>query len=145
MSLFLVCGPHRAVYPKKWNPVLPGRCSPGDFTAPSISQPVGTSQPKQTGGGLQTIALLQTPLINCRSQSSGYHALSRIKFKIKYPRVTMFVCTHGYVGVKRIFNLKSKFQTKLSFPLAFTVNQMHLFKKLINIRINKSNFHWSVP
>ena len=96
-QVLFLCFPHRAVYPKKWNPVLPGRCSPGDFTAPSISQPVGTSQPKQTGGGLQTIALLQAPLINCRSQSSGYHALSRIIFKIKYPWVAVFVCTHGYI------------------------------------------------
>ena len=127
------------MYPKKWNPVLPGRCSPGDFTAPSISQSVGTSQPKQKGGGLQTIALLQAPLINCRSQSSGYHALSRIKIKIEtHGRQDPYVTPMGYKGLNEYLSLNHVFKTNLNFSLEFTLKMCVFITYKIDIKLKFS-------
>ena len=65
--------------PEEMEPCFPGRCSMRNFTAPSVSLPVGTSQPYGQEEVCKPLPnLFRAPLINCRSQSSGYHELSRI-------------------------------------------------------------------
>lgn len=50
-----------------------------NFTAPNVSLPVGTSQPYGQEEVCKPLPnLFRAPLIICRSQSSGYHELSRI-------------------------------------------------------------------
>ena len=107
---FIGAPPSRVL--EEMEPCYPGRRSMPNFTAPNVSLSDGTSQPNgQEEVCKPLFNLFRAPLINCRSQSSEYHKLSR-KNSNSLPR--------GKLGNTDDHLSLNYVNCKLNFSLAFT-------------------------
>ena len=119
--------PHRAVYPKKWNPAFQGGALWSVLLLPASRILWGQVNPDRGEEVCKPPSnLFRAPLISCRSQSSGYHELSRIIFKFKsitYGQICLPIgifFSYEYLSLNHVFS-------QFNFSLAFTVKYFGLF------------------